>query len=76
MSSEKNGKGPVSDTQQPEISRPCKFCLRLVDEEICLECQRHNDSLGHYPAPIRWQQAPGQPRVLTRVCGACGRELS
>lgn len=58
------------------LRQPCRFCARLTEKEECPECLYHNDTYGHFPKEMRWQQMPGQPRVLTRLCGECGRELS
>ncbi len=58
-----------------EMKQPCRFCARLTEKEQCPECQRHYDESGHYPRDVQWQRVPGQPRVVTRFCGDCGREL-
>jgi hypothetical protein len=57
------------------LQRPCQFCGRLVAQETCLGCQRHREVSGHFPKEVRWQQVPGQPRVLARFCSECEREL-
>ena len=57
------------------LQRLCRFCARLAAEETCPECQQHGEAFGHFPQAVRWQQVPGQPRVLTRFCEECGREL-
>ena len=57
------------------LQRPCQFCGRLAAQDPCLGCQRHREVFGHFPKEVRWRQAPGQPRVLTRFCSECRREL-
>ena len=57
------------------LKQPCRFCTRLTEKEECPECQHHHRTYGHFPTQVRWQQVPGQPRVLTRFCEECGREL-
>jgi hypothetical protein len=57
------------------LRQPCRFCARLTEKEGCPEYLQHNNTYGHFPKEMRWQQAPGQPRVLTRFCGKWGREL-
>ena len=57
------------------LTEPCRFCARLTEQEACSECLRHHELYGHYPRDVRRQQVPGQPRVITRFCGECGREL-
>jgi hypothetical protein len=46
-----------------------------VAQETCLGCQHHREVFGHFPKEVRWQQVPGQPRVLARFCSECEREL-
>jgi hypothetical protein len=57
------------------LKQPCRFCSRLTDQEACSECQQHHRTYGHFPTQVHWQQVPGQPRVVTRVCGECARDL-
>jgi hypothetical protein len=57
------------------LKQPCRFCARLTETEECPECRHHYLMCGHFPNQVRWQQEPGQPRVATRFCGECGREL-
>jgi len=63
------------DDEQTVLRQPCRLCARLTEKEECPECWHHKDMYGHFPKEVRWQQVPGQPRVLTRFCGQCGREL-
>ncbi|MFQ5903294.1 MAG: hypothetical protein ACE5JO_06350 [Candidatus Binatia bacterium] len=62
-----------------ELRQPCRFCARLTEKENCPECLHHYlhhyEVYGHYPKEVRRQQVPGQPRIFTRFCGECGREL-
>ena len=58
------------------LRHPCRFCARLTETAECPECRQHHDTYGHFPPEVHWRQVPGQPRVVSRFCGDCGRELS
>src|SRR5689334_22919503 len=53
----------------------CRYCLRLSDSEVCRECMDHEQTSGHFPNEVSWQRVPGQPRMISRVCGRCGIAL-
>jgi hypothetical protein len=53
----------------------CSFCGRLAEADVCLECQEHFKTYGHHPREVQRYQMPGQPRVIARYCGECGKEL-
>jgi hypothetical protein len=57
------------------MENACRFCGRLAENEECQQCRRHFDHTPHYPKEVRFYQAPGQPRVLVRYSGACGKPL-
>jgi len=65
----------MDDTEQGLLQRPCQCCGQLAAQDTCLGCLHHREVFGHFPKAVRWQQVPGQPRVLTRFCRECGREL-
>jgi hypothetical protein len=57
------------------LKKPCKHCARLTEQEQCSQCLKHYELYGHYPKDVQRRQVTGQPRVATRFCSQCGREL-
>jgi hypothetical protein len=53
----------------------CRYCLHLSDAAVCHECLHHKKTSGHFPSEVFRRRIPGQPRAITRFCGACGTEL-
>jgi hypothetical protein len=53
----------------------CHFCSKLAETDEYKECEDHFRSHGHYPNGVQCYQVPGQPRVIARYCGECGKQL-
>ena len=53
----------------------CRFRGKLAETDECKECEEHFKRHSHYPNGVRHYQVPGQPRVMARYCGECGKPL-
>jgi hypothetical protein len=53
----------------------CRFCGKLAETDECKECEEHFKNHGHHPNGVRRYQVPGQPRLIARYCGECGKKL-
>jgi len=73
MNRASHGEDPVREPSR--LLSTCRYCLRLSDAEACRECLDHRRTSGHFPSEVFRRPIPGQPRALSRFCGACGTEL-
>jgi hypothetical protein len=71
----RDSRGEDVAEELPRLLSTCRYCLRLTDAEACHECLNHKKTSGHFPSEVFRRQIPGQPRAVTRFCGACGTEL-